>query len=131
MSATGACEGESQHRGSGSAQENREAQTPCLGPVKKGGFTTLPGRRPGVLRVKPLWAPVTGCGETGRGGWALGLRGEAAGRIPHPVVPGLTHGGCNEERKDSVSPALHSSQNRLGGRSHEVSRWTAEQRPQH
>lgn len=75
-----------------------------------------------MFGVKSLWAPVTGCGEDWQRKGALGMWREAAGRIQHLPVPDMTHRDYNEEKKRPVSLALQSSQNRLEGQSHEVSK---------
>lgn len=80
-----------------------------------------------MFGVKSLWTPVTGCGEDWQRKGGAEWR-EAAGRIWHLPVPDMTHRGYNEERNGPVSPAFRSSQNRLEGQSHEVSRWNQDSR---
>ena len=70
-----------------------------------------------------LWGRLAG-----EGVGVLGMRREAAGSIRHPAEPGLALRGYHEERRAPVSPASHSSQNRLAGQAHEVSRWNQESR---
>lgn len=112
--------------GAGRAQ-NRKAQTRSLGPVKRGFHHSTWQEAWCVSCEIPVGLSDRLRGRlTEEGGARYVERGRREDSAP--AVPGLTHRGYNEERKGPVFPASHSSQNRLEGQSHEVSRWNQESR---